>query len=305
MSRQIDVDQILTIWLAEGGERAPERHLLSALEQVERTPQRRPPITSQLGVSWGVGRWPFLKPLAFAAIGLLVLVIGLAVGIGSGLIRLPAPSPAPVPTGMPVPSESEDDALRSPSTRSNPSLVLFSNPDDGYELLIPDTWEVRVPQFDGEPAVGVRRFGSAVDHAYGALTISIGDADGTIRVCQATCREAEGQLSLDDLELTLEASSEAAGWSQVHGASEIDGEPARVERPDTGGVIWAGYPAFRHVFALHDGRAVVLSFDHWSIQLQRLGPASADQIIESFRFIEPSANASLEAAGGSEPPTTP
>jgi len=286
VTRLFDVDEVLRTWLAEGSEQAPSIPLEAALEQIADTRQRRPTILSQLGGIWEEGRFPLLKPLTFAAVGVLVTAMGLGLGIGSGLIRLPAPSPVPAPSGIPAPDESDDDGLPAPSTRADPSLRLFSSHDDGYELLIPATWDVRVPQFDGEPAVGVHRFGSAVDHAYGALTISIGDPDGTIRVCEATCREAQGQFSLEDLELTLEASAGAAGWSQVHEDTQVDGEPARIERPATGGVIWAGYEAFRHVYTFHDGRPVVLSFDHWSIKLNRLGPASVDQIIESFRFLD-------------------
>ena len=75
--------------------------------------------------------------------------------------------------------------------------VLFSNSADGYEVRLPDDWEeVTMPRLDGDPAVGVRRFRDQ-DASVHALTISVGDPNGTVRVCDFACREVSGQVSLD------------------------------------------------------------------------------------------------------------
>lgn len=116
MSQHIDVDQILVIWLADGGERAPERHVLSALEQVEITPQRRSgPIRpwistmTQSPVAWGT---------ALAA----AVIIGMAVIFGSALVGdkdTPVPS---MPTESQTPRPSASPSADSTSHRSETSL---------------------------------------------------------------------------------------------------------------------------------------------------------------------------------------
>lgn len=271
MTRQLEIDQVLRSWLSDGAEHAPERHLLAALHQIEATPQRRPGRLPRLADQPGE-RPSVLRAVAVGvAMALMLVVLGVGLGIQVGLIRLPDPRPAPEPDGT-------------------GAYVLFSNPGDGYQVLLPDAWEaVDVPRLDGEPAIGVRRFGSALDHGYGALTISIGEADGTVRVCEleVSCLEAAGQTSVRELEQTLHSSPREAHWAEVHGDTQLGGEPARFERPNTGGIIWAGYVAFHHVYTLHHGRPVVLSFDYWSIQNELIDPETVDYIVDSFRFIDP------------------
>ena len=75
---------------------------------------------------------------------ILVAALGIGLGMQIGLIRLPGPQPAPSP---------------GPDNRDARNVELFSNPGDGYELLLPMEWEeISIPRLDGEPAAGVRRF---------------------------------------------------------------------------------------------------------------------------------------------------
>jgi hypothetical protein len=65
MSRD-DLDRALRTWLEPGAERAPERFVWQALDQVESTPQRHPWVT-RLADSGRTLR-PVLRPLATAAV---------------------------------------------------------------------------------------------------------------------------------------------------------------------------------------------------------------------------------------------
>ena len=284
MNRQLDVDQILRSWLAEGAEWAPEHHVATALERIDAMTQRRPMRMPAILIrSDGTPAMLRIAAIGMAAVALLATV-GLGIGLQIGLIRLPHPQPAPTlpgPTAPVSPAESSD-------AERDSTLVLFFSPDDGYELGLPRVWEeVGVPSLDREPAAGVRRFSGPADvGAYPILTVSIGDSDGTIRICQLSCREVAGQVSLDILEETLISSPEEAGWSQVHGDTVLGGETARFEHPDTGGIISAGNRAYYHVFAIHGGRPVVLSFDYWAVRRHDLDGATVDQIIEGLRFTD-------------------
>ena len=281
MTRELEVDQVLRSWLSDGAEHAPERHLMAALERIEAMPQRQPLILPRLALPRGEA--PSTPRLA---IGLMVVILVAALGIGLGmqigLIRLPGPQPAPSP---------------GPDNRDARNVELFSNPGDGYELLLPMEWEeVSIPRLDGEPAAGVRRF-RAPSLSYRALTISVGEPNGTVRICEPSCREVEGQVSLDVLQETLVSSPEAAGWRQVHGDAVIGGVAARFERPNTGGTIWNGeHPTFYHFFGLQDGRPVVLSFDYWPIRRGAISTGTMHEIVESLRYLNAESN---EDAAGS------
>ncbi len=130
MTRQLEVEQVLRSWLSEGAEHAPERHLMSAIERIEAMPQRRPLISPRIGAT------PSLPRLALGMMLVILLAaLGIGLGIQIGLIRLPGPQPAPTP---------------GPDRRDARNVELFSNPGDGYELLLPAEWqEVSVPHVDG------------------------------------------------------------------------------------------------------------------------------------------------------------
>jgi hypothetical protein len=271
MTGQMEVDRVLRSWLSDGAEHAPERQILVALERIDTTAQRRPLALPRLGHAPGEVRSPL--PLAIGLMAVVVLAaLGIGLGMRTGLIRLPGPQPAPTT----VPHDWDDRTVRP-----------ISNPEDGYKLLLPSQWEeVSAPRVNGEPAAGIRRF-RAPSGSNRALTISIGEPNGTVRICDPSCREVERQLSLDILQETLISSPEATDWREVHGDTVIGGEAARFERPNTGGIIWdAAHPTFQHFFALHDGRPVVLSFDYWPIRRGAIEAVTMRDIVDSFRFLE-------------------
>jgi hypothetical protein len=276
MTRELQIDDVLRSWLTEGAERAPEHHLRAALQQVEATPQRRPRVLPRLDHP------PEVPPSTWRlALGVMVVALLAALGLGIatqvGLIRLP---PAPPPA---------------PDARDARNFDLFSNPRDGYELLLPEGWEeIAVPRLDGEPAVGVRRFRAPVGSVH-ALTISVGDPNGTVRICDLACSEVKGQVSLDILEETLVSSPVSAGWREIRVNRVIGNEAARSERPNTGGVILdAEHPTYYHFFALHHGRPIVFAFDYWPIRRGAIDSATVDQIVDSFRFLRPVSDAGAD-----------
>jgi hypothetical protein len=188
-------------------------------------------------------------------------------------------------------------------------LVEHADAEAGYEVLVPRFWEESVrPARGGEGDVpGVTRFGSGGGAATGGnpgLTISIGEPDGSIFLCQPRCEQVV-VTSLDELEAAISSRYEEAGDAapqEVSGTMQLGGEAARWEHPDyrqgrafaelgigpmTGGGNCLGCPNMRyHAFTFHDGRPVVLAFDYWNIAFERLQTAYVAQIIESFRFLD-------------------
>jgi hypothetical protein len=157
-------------------------------------------------------------------------------------------------------------------------LVRFVSPDDGYELGIRAdwaawNWEVRV---DHE-SVGVRRFG-------GDLVVSIGQPDGSIYIWPGM--ERVTVTTLDEIEAAVVSAPPEApaswGWDpDTHDSLLLGNEPARIERPSPrpDSLCRTCGGAYYHVYAIHAGRPVVLSFDH-GIGL----PVKA--IVASFRFLD-------------------
>ncbi len=175
-------------------------------------------------------------------------------------------------------------------------LALYTNTEDGYEIILPQAWiDSAAPiWFQGNSYPGVRRFGEdGADNGYQALTISIGQPHGLVFAgCEvAFCNEvAVGDL--DDLGAALETTPETFrrvfGLEDYRGDLTLGGEQGRYEeagiRHNGLGLPWAMY----HAFTIHDGRPVVLAFDLWNIRFNRLAPDSqeiVERMIASFRFL--------------------
>jgi hypothetical protein len=142
-------------------------------------------------------------------------------------------------------------------------LIPFSSPEHGYELLIPPDWTptsrggdiVRFmrPDDDGTPSL--------------ALTITVGPT---------------GSATIDELEQSVVSRAPLCpSMHERHEDTMLGGEPARVEKPTIGASCEGEPPAFHHVYAIHNGRPVVLAFDHWRIRFQLI-----DAIVASFRFTD-------------------
>ena len=107
----------------------------------------------------------------------------------------PVPTSTPVPTPRPVPSFAR--------------LVRYVDPDDGYELLMPEAWAQtatgEADAIDSKKGPGVRWFGygwSVFGGGQPALSISIGAKDGSLTICRTTC-DAVVVHTLDQLEKAL------------------------------------------------------------------------------------------------------
>jgi hypothetical protein len=162
-------------------------------------------------------------------------------------------------------------------------LSWYRNEADGYELLVPDDWPMR--EEDLAPA-GVQMFGQAVDHAYPALSVSLGTSDGSVEVCRSfRCTTVDAD-SLAELDQVLQAAAPPLPWEEEHRDATLGGHRARIETFRSRGTVWAD-PAFHYVYTVRGGQPVILAFDYWTIRLGRISSAMLEEIIASFRFLDP------------------
>jgi hypothetical protein len=172
-------------------------------------------------------------------------------------------------------------------------LVLYTNHEDGYELLLPRAWVESADQWKVSQA-GVRRFGFG--SGFGTrgspgLTITLAGTDH-IRICPGiACPQPVLVSSLDRLEEVLESTPRSFSDVETAGDLNLGGEPGRFEYAATRNNCLGCPSAFYHAFTFHDGRAIVLAFDFWNWKFQRLENPHSDgfpleAILESFRFLD-------------------
>jgi hypothetical protein len=176
--------------------------------------------------------------------------------------------------------------------------VLYTNLEDGYEVLLPEWWERTAHRWD----LGVTFFGNgggAGTSGGPGLVISVGQPDGTVELCSGTC-ETVHVASLAELEEAIVSSPPAicrglgpdcGRSSEQRGDLTLAGAQARFESASLGGRCLGCPDAWRHVFAIVDGRPVVLAFDYWNIRFNRFSWYSdsadwVDEIVDSFRFVD-------------------
>jgi hypothetical protein len=264
------VSHVVGHWLDEGPSAAPSELLDAALRSVAGTPQLRPlpgllRMVPASGPALGIG----LAGVALAAS--LVLAVGLGLGGDDQPGIVPTPSP-----------DASGEA-------SSAGLSLYRNDLDGYQLLVPDAWEGRT--YEPIPD-GVRMFGSGLDQPYPALTMSIGRPDGGVQICRTARCELVQATTLDELGEVLRASPPELDRPEQRADTVLGGVAARVEWIRTGSIIWAPVPAFRYVYTIHEGRPVVLAFDHWLNRCLGCGDqfkltnSVLDEIIGSFEFLD-------------------
>ena len=126
------------------------------------------------------------------------------------------------------------------------------------------------------------------------LTVRVGDPNGVIYLCR---RRATAMLPRCS-DTTIRALHEFAGvltsapeqaQMPLHHVTEVQtdtilgGEPGMIERFDAGAYL-SGPPAYYHVFTIHDGRPVVLSFEGWAVRRGEIPDLNA--IVDSFRFLD-------------------
>jgi hypothetical protein len=164
-------------------------------------------------------------------------------------------------------------------------MASYRSAEDGYEIEVPTEWLPEVGSPDRIASIGQTIFTS---RRWGrALSITVGEVDGTIWACDQSCRYVTA-TTLDQLEQAIgSASPIRPDWGETSGPMAIGGEPARYERPIPIATC-LGCPSTSYtVFAIHEGRPIVLAFDYWLLRLNRMGVDSwaiAQEIIDSLRF---------------------
>lgn len=286
MNSQAELDRMLTSWLSAGAERAPDRHVASALERVAVTNQRRP-------TRWGrPDSWR--RVAAFAIAGLLLVVLGVGIGVGVGVIRLPIPPPTQIPVPSPeATAESEDGT-------SEVEMVPFADPDGLFDMRAPRIWITSVEQESIGEGSRSLRFGNGSESAHATqspgLRIVIGQEDGSMVLC-ADCPAARVR-TLDDLEGLVVSMPSRLGVAppEVRGDLILGGEHARSAITGISGECSACGDAYFHIFTVHDQRAIVLMFDYWNVRSERLilpngrrvpfTRATLNELLASFRFLD-------------------
>jgi hypothetical protein len=178
----------------------------------------------------------------------------------------------PPPASSPIPGIDEE-------------YVEITDAAGGYRMLVPYAWEESGAQ-EPEGTASVRSFGSAVDYGHAALTITVGELDGSIWLCGAGGCDLHVVNTLAELEEAIVSEpTDLPGVQVIHVDTTLGGEPARIERLDTGGFIW-GPPAFYNIYTFHDGRPVVIQLDNWTLTNELLGVGARNMILRSFTFLD-------------------
>ena len=171
------------------------------------------------------------------------------------------------------------------------ALATYTDRIGGYELAIPDIWYgAAQPSIDGQPASGVRRFGER------ELTISVGDPDGALTLCAATCRGVTAGTTLDMLEAEVAAwLPPSAAGAEEGGETSIGGVPSRFIHREV--AEDAGPRTYYAAFGLRDGRPIVLAFD---VPSGIVTLAGIEEIVASFMFADapPSGDVTFSAPEG-------
>ena len=168
-------------------------------------------------------------------------------------------------------------SFRQPGSPISVTLEPYTNTDAGYSLLLPETWIAAIEEdADGAlPGSTSVAFRDPMAESGTALRITVGEP---------------GTTTLDEVEDHL-TSAGCGRYGELHEDRFLDGDAARIERPERGNNC-LGYPGFRyHVYAIHDGRPIVLGFDYWLFEFGRYTPgfrnwSLADTIVDSFEFLD-------------------
>ncbi|HEV7200121.1 MAG TPA: hypothetical protein VGO32_04885 [Candidatus Limnocylindria bacterium] len=254
----------------------PDPSLDAALRAVAVTPQRH----------WRGRLVRFAGASPLVPVGLTLVAFAAVVTLGIGFTQV-----LPIPGTEATPTPGFTDTPTPPPTNRPSGSVVYTNEEDGYELTLPARWTP--DDFFSNPP-GTMRFGAAHSDGdpsgFGALTVSIGSTDGTVYDCAPSLCRPIVATTIDELDAAVENDSivvETPMITTVDVDVTLDGEPARLEYVTfAGGLIEQG-AQFHHLFAIHNGRPVVLSFDKYAYGL---GQESNDigwveALIQGFRFL--------------------
>ena len=206
-------------------------------------------------------------------------------------------SPNATPSDAESPTASAD-ASASPDAATS-GMVLYQDPEDGYELMLPSVWvstaggvSTRTVVEPSEFFPGVRRFGrvslgldgvgSYLDHP--SLTVSVGTADGRVEACdwQSPVCHMVTVHSLSELADALDTAPSIDGWAgpvEVTEDMSLDGLPAQAKRPRGAGFC-PGCGFHSYVYAIRNGHPIVLAFDRGATP----GSDAWTRILETFHF---------------------
>jgi hypothetical protein len=250
-------------WLADGPKEMPEVSVDAALRTVAITGQRR----------WRgrLVRFASASPMVPVGVSAATIAVVVMLAVAFGQI-LPPPATLPSPT---------------PDSTSSPALGLrfHTNDEDGYELLAPAPW---VPPGGDAPLLpdGVAAFGQGTV-SFPQVWVSFGQPSGEISICNSSmyCGTSVIARTIDELDAKVVTNADLAGvprLAEERVAVDLDGEPAR--HVDVRGLRGTRSPVFDYVFAVHDGRPVIIGFDHWSTRTGQ-GRDIKGAVLESFRFL--------------------
>jgi len=221
----------------------------------------------------------------------------------------------------PQPADQQFEAMRasfrfldetpsaSPTQFLDPTeLIPFVDTAAGYELRIPRYWApTEKPLAPGVHAFGSGRgFGTRTDPAF---TISVGDPDGTVTICQDVGHRCGTVVveSMNELQAVLHVRPESLAGNIPKGARTgelvIDGQPGGWKRPGypsapggagvygLGGALSGGNclgcpGVLYHAWTIKDGRPIVISIDFWSLAFDEFDPEYLAEIIDSVHLLD-------------------
>jgi hypothetical protein len=203
-----------------------------------------------------------------------------------------------VACGAPTPPETPVSSAEASPEASEAGLIRYTMEEGGYEISVPAAWQVRNDLFGSggfytaDPSLPVAGWGRALERQYVALmTISVGDSQGRIRLCQAggCFHTYEVGTTIEEMDAAIDSMTQPEGFptmTESRRDGSLGGEPALfvgITSPHG----WTATPQFRHVFAVHEGRPVVVAFEHWAL-MNAPGDERHSwlQVVDTFRFLD-------------------
>jgi hypothetical protein len=166
------------------------------------------------------------------------------------------------------------------------SLVTHTSPD-GYQVLIPQDWTAGKMRYDGSSCPQPTGYGHDGLMNRPLMSVSIGAPSGKVMLVRGPGRGVEcvsiSPANIDELQAAaLRAFTPDLGGEFIRDL-ELDGEEARYIGIDPATWTSAG-SGYGMVFAYHDGRPVVITFDAGGCCYRWAG-GDLNTIIDSFRWV--------------------
>jgi hypothetical protein len=285
----VDLDRALAEYFGMGAEVPTDRVTEAALLQVATTPQEG----TRLNRLWTtLTASPTLSWTAAAVVALAV-----AIGVLVSLRPVGDPEPSPVPTGTVSPEATGAPSAPPSAASTLAALVPYTDAQNGYEVLVPETWRARALSSDQGSGVTLFQVPTGSTSGFDVVWISIGDASGRITLCRTDC-VTETASTIERLADLL--TSHSPGVQDGPFATDEDrtrtidlgGEIGTLESPDVTSVGPFCSPNWRyHAFAWHRSRPVVIEIRYCSVRAHALASRGeptdvVTRILESFRFLD-------------------